>query len=195
MNSNSFNVARFNEVVTDSVQRVSTTFTAAAVFSPCGRVRRRAPLEFTPTADIASMWKVMVKAQRTVVAPAARISILGSNRSRTLLNFTQTAVFQPNGTIYPRRNISQGRVRIAPQASGVMAFRTLRPGGRMTITPTGGFKPVARSYEKFRTRVGFLMRARVAVSGETIKQIPYDEDAPDIRVMYVPHQNREMKVG
>lgn len=196
MNSESINAALINELVEDSIQRVSTTFNMAAVLRPNGRVRARAPVEFTARAELVSLWKTLVRSGRTVIAPTAQLTILGTNRSRTKLTFAQRVLLVPHVTVFPRRNINQGRVAISPRADLTPNFKTYTPLGPLAISPAVALRLAAvRSYERFRTVVPFAMRVRVTVSGDTIKQIPYDEDAPDIRVMYVPYQDREMKVG
>lgn len=196
MNTESINAALINELIEDSIQRVSTTFNVAAVLRPGGRVRARAPVGATARAELVSLWKTLVRSSRTVVAPAAHLTILGLNRSRTKLTFAQSVLLVPHVTVYPRRNISQGKVTTAPRADLAARFKTFRPSGSLPIAAIAVLLPApARSYERFRVQVPFTMQVRVTVSGDTVKQIPYDEDAPDIRVMYVPFQNREMKVG
>lgn len=196
MNSESINAALINEFVEDSIQRVSTTFNMAAVLRPGGRVRARVPVEISARAELVSLWKSLVRSGQTVIAPTAQLTILGTHRSRTKLTFAQRVLLVPHVTVYPRRKISQGRLVIAPRADLNPNFKTYTPSGPVLISPGVDLHLAAvRSYERFRTLVPFVMRVRVTVSGDTIKQIPYDEDAPDIRVMFVPYQDREMKVG
>lgn len=192
MNRYTINASNLNTEQQSVVQRAIIAMLAVASGVANYRIHFFAQVAGVARASASQVSRTL--ARSLVTASAVATSVLANqNRYWARLGATARASIESVGTVYVRDYI-QSAANLA--VSAVIWAKSLTIGrgivsetARAVATITG-----KHYYTRWLGQAAARAYAQAVINFETRKQIPYDENAPDIRTMPVPSDNRTMMV-
>lgn len=215
MNREDINAATINTDIQDVIQRAIVYMVSLAAVALGGLVLRRSPIGSTPAATTTIAPHTNVRAAILNATGSVVLVLGGMYKAFVKVMASASSAVSVTGEIYPRAYrevVIQHTARAVAWTASHVDGRLMvssQPRATATISPTylmlvmsplaahalGSLSITPTIFRVVRTPIASNSYGHVTIDFETRKQIPYDEDAPDIRSMLVDEDIRIVVVS